>query len=371
LRLLHIDTESTWRGGENQLRLLLEGLAAAKVESHLALRRGSAAAARLKHLAPCLELSHGGGFDPLAAWRISRYCRAHGIELLDAHTANAHALALLVKALAPELKLVVHRRVDNVPSPSRLTRAKYLSPKVDRYVAISAAIRAVLSGYGVPADRLRVVKSAINTSHYKDEARPAAQAELRRAYGLAPGAVLVGNASALTRQKGYEVLLDAAALLKQQGVPFHVLIAGDGELAAALERQRRALGLEHHVTFLGFIQDVPRFLSGLDVLAAPSNWEGLGTIILEGIAAGLAVAATSVGGIPEVIVHEDTGLLGPVGDAQKLAANLGALIQAPDLRRRLNAKARAHIAKEFSVAAMVQGNLAVYRELLGTARLGG
>src|SRR6185437_7301144 len=109
----------------------------------------------------------------------------------------------------------------------------------------------------------------------------------------------------------------------------------------------------HHVTFLGFIEDVPSFLAGLDALAVPSNFEGLGTILLDGTAAGLPIAATRVGGIPEVIVDGETGLLSEVGDADGLAANLARLVADPALGARLNAAEREKVAREFSVGAMV------------------
>jgi glycosyltransferase involved in cell wall biosynthesis len=352
VRILHIDTELTWRGGENQLRLLLAGLAKAGAESFIAVRPGSAAATRLTPLGQVATLPMRGGFDPGAALALRRLCRDHAIDVIDAHTSNAHSLALLATLGAPRVRLVVHRRVDYVPSSGLLNRRKYLTPRVDRYVAISAAIKGVLTAYGVPEGRVAVVKSAIDTSGYHDSARPSARAALAQAYGVDPAVAFLGNASALTAQKGYEVLIDAAAELKNRGVPFHLFIAGEGELTSKLERQRADLGLEHHVTFLGFIQDVPGFLSGLDVLAVPSNYEGLGTIILEGTGAGLPVVATRVGGIPEIITHGKTGLLSDVGDAHQLAANLALAIGDPELRRRLNEAARAHVAREFSVDAM-------------------
>jgi glycosyltransferase involved in cell wall biosynthesis len=188
---------------------------------------------------------------------------------------------------------------------------------------------------------------------------------LATTYGVEPNLIFIGNASALTAQKGYDTLLDAAALLRQSGAPFHLFIAGDGELRQSLLKQCAHLNLEDKTTFLGFIDDVPRFLAGLDILSVPSKFEGLGTILLDGLAAGLAIAASRVGGIPEVIIHGETGLLSTAGDAAGHAANLLQLIRQPQLRQRLNTAGRQHIAAEFSLAAMVGGNLDVYRELLG------
>lgn len=364
MRVLHLDTELTWRGGENQLRLLLEGLGPAGVESHVVVRPASAAADRLQGLGQLHLLPMRGGFDLRAAWRLARYCREKRIQLIDAHTGNAHALALLAKRLMPHVKLVVHRRVDYRPGAGIAHRMKYLSPRIDRYVAISAAIKQVLSEYGVPAARISVVKSAVPTEGYKAFDRAHEKAALGRAYGVDPSLTFMGNAAALTHQKGHETLLDAAAILKRQGTPFHLFIAGDGELASALERQRISLGLEHDVTFLGFIQKVAPFLAALDVVAAPSRFEGLGTVLLDALAAGAALAASQVGGIPEIVRHEQTGLLSAVEDANGLATNLTRLIRDPALRARLVAEGQKTLASDFSVDAMVAGNLAVYRQLV-------
>ena len=366
MRILHIDTEMTWRGGENQLRLLLAGLARTDVENHVALRPQSLAVERLKGLAQQVVLPMRGGFDLLAARQLAAYCKAHRIDLIDAHTANGHSLGLLIRHLYPRVRLVVHRRVDYAPRQGLLNRRKYLSSKVDRFVAISHCIAKILADYGIPESRISVVRSAIDTSIYGAMDRAQARAELAQSFGIAPEVTLIGNASALTDQKGYEVLLDAAAILKRQGEQFHVFIAGDGPLMSNLERQRQALDLAHHVTFLGFIKEVPTFLTSLDILAVPSHNEGLGTILLDGLAAGLAVAATAVGGIPEVILPEVTGLLSADSDSDGLALNLARLIHNPELRSRLNAAGKVHIAEEFSIAAMVGGNLDIYRELLRT-----
>lgn len=364
MRILHIDTEMGWRGGENQLRLLLEGLAPTEAESHLAVRPRSAAETRLSRLAPIVACGMRGGFDPIAAFKLAAYCQKHKIDLIDAHTANGHALGLLIKLLLPRLKLVVHRRVDNIPQKNAANRLKYMSTRVDRYIAISEAIRVALVDYGIPSARITVVRSAVPDTPYKALDAAVEKRALAEAFGISPDLVFLGNASALSPQKGYPTLLEAAKLLKDQKIPFHCFIAGEGELRVALEQRRRDLGLEYDVTFLGFIDAVPRFLSALDILAMPSTNEGLGTLLLDASLAGCALAATQVGGIPEVIKHGVTGLLCPVGDAERFATHLAMLIHDPMLRRELSANARTMVAHAFAVGSMVDGNLGVYRNLL-------
>ena len=106
MRILHIDTEMTWRGGENQIRYLLEGLKATDIESDVAVRPGSAAAERLATTAPIVSCQMRGGVDPRAAWHLARHCREHDVRLIDAHTSNAHSLGLMIKALYSKPKQI-------------------------------------------------------------------------------------------------------------------------------------------------------------------------------------------------------------------------------------------------------------------------
>lgn len=364
--VLHIDTESGWRGGENQLRLLVIGLAKRGVINHVAARPGSAVASRLAEAgAKIVTTTARGGFAPLAALRLARYCDQHQIQILHAHTGNAHSLGLLIKHLRPQLKLVVHRRVDFAPGSSWWSRYKYGASVIDRYIAISEAVRTILINSGIAAERIALARSAVPQGRHAHLDRQVSRRQFALAYGLDPNLTWIGNASALTPQKGYETLLASFAQLKQQGLPFHGLIAGDGELRDALERQRIELGLEHDVTFLGFIERVDQFLVALDILAVPSRFEGLGTIILDGIDAGLCVVASAVGGIPEMIKDNLTGLLAPVGDVATLSTQITRAANDPELRLRLNTAAKQHVSQMFSVDTMVEGNYAVYRQLIG------
>lgn len=371
MRLLHIDTELTWRGGENQLRLLLEGLRPTDADSFVAVRPGSAAAKRLAGIAPLIEIPMRGGFDPGAARALAKACDTHAIDLIDAHTSNAHSLALLTRFLRPSVRIVVHRRVDYPPKSGIVNRWKYHSGKVDRYIAISEAIKGVLVAYGLPASRVSVVRSAVDGTAYASFDRTVEKAALVHAYGIDPQVPLIGNASALSKQKDYPTLLAAAGILKQRGVPFHMFIAGDGPERDALERQRLTAGLEYDVTFLGFIEQVPRFLSALDVFAISSEYEGLGTIALEAAHAGLCLVSTNVGGLPEIVRDGVTGLLAPAHDPVSFAAQLERVLRDETLRKKLAAAATAHVCSEFSLGSMVGGNLEVYKAILAKPRAAG
>lgn len=368
IRVLQIGTEMTWRGGENQVRYLMQGLAREGYECHLAYPKNSLAIERMAGSPefPQLVLPSRKAWDPRSVHRLTRYCKSNAIELIDAHSSGGHALALKVKRRLPKIKVIVHRRVDNVPADNMFTRAKYFDSRVDRFVAISDAIRRVLEDYGVPPKKISVVRSATDGSRFQSSDRSSIRQSWLKKLNLLSDTVLIGNASALTAQKGYEVLIASLPKIKDAGLPFHCIIAGDGKLRESLESQVHTLGLKSHVTFLGFIEDVDSLLLGLDILCVPSNNEGLGTIILDGILAGCAIVATAVGGIPEIVHHGRTGLISPKGDVMAFSRNLATAIGSEGLRASLVRGGQAHVESEFSLNAMVQGNLRIYSHLLGT-----
>jgi glycosyltransferase involved in cell wall biosynthesis len=363
INVLHIDTELTWRGGENQILQLVLG-SKDKVNHHIAVRPGSLAEQRFKDVCPVVLANMRGGFAPRAAWQLSKYCKDHNIEVIDAHSSNAHSIALLMKVVAPNLKLVVHRRVDFVPKRDPINRLKYHSKKIDSFVAISQAIKKVLVSYGIPQKHVAVIPSAIDLKKYETFIRNDEKRKLAETFNLDPSLMFLGNASAFTHQKGYDTLLKALKHVKDEGHKFHAFFAGDGELMKEMEDLRAKLNLEYDVTFLGFIEDVPRFLSALDILTISSRFEGLGTIVLEAIGAGLAVAATAAGGIPEMIIDHKTGLLSPVDDPEKLALSIIALLASQDLRTKLSSEALSHVRKDFSIENMIKRNIENYQTLL-------
>ncbi len=363
LRVLHLGTERQWRGGENQIRLLIEGSQQA-VEHHVAYPRNSEGLARLAKIVPTYPLRGGGPGSLRDLVGVYRYCLREGIQLIDAHSGNAHWFAFELRLARLPIPVVVHRRVDNAIKRTWNTRWKYLSPQIAHFVAISQRIERLLLDYGVPRSRVSLVRSAVSAEPYRHIDRAAARHTLLHRFGLAADTFLIANASALTRQKGNHVLLDALAHVARAGVHFHAFLAGDGPLRGALEAQCERLQLTDRVTFLGHIDTVPQLLAGVDVLVMPSNYEGLGTLLLEGAFAGCSLVATEAGGMPEIVRHGETGLLSPVGDAERLAANLLRLAREPELRDALRRAAHQHATSHFSVDAMVAGNLEVYDRVL-------
>jgi len=315
-------------------------------------------------------VSMRGEADLLAVWRLRRLVRRGGFDLLHLHTSHAHTLGVAAAALAgrPRARTVVSRRVDfSIYRHSflGLNGWKY-TRGTDRVVCVSNRIREVLVQDGLPPASLRVAHSGIDLARL-DDAPPGA-ARIRAEIGIPADAPVIGNVAALAGHKGQRTLVEAAPRVLEAVPEAWILIAGDGALREELERRAEELGVSARVRFLGFRADVPSLLGAFTVFCFPSLLEGLGTSVLDAMAARLPIVASRAGGIPEAVEDGVSGLLVEPGAPGPLADALVSLLRDPDARRRLGAAARARVEALFTVERTVEGTLAVYRELMGGAR---
>jgi L-malate glycosyltransferase len=365
IRVLHLGNEMNWRGGENQIRLLVEGCEGKGIQNFLAYPKGAKALERFAKLVPCLSLPSRSPYDPRAWLALFKFCKKNQIHIIDAHSSSGHSLGLMLKRFLPDIKFVVHRRVSIPVKNTRRAKAKYLSPSVDHFVAISKSVAGTLSEAGVPTSKVSIVPSAIDVAVYSKIDRALAKKKLCDQHNLDTKTLLIGNASALEVGKGNHFLIQAVSGLGEKELKgLHIFIAGGGSQAENLRNLVSELKLENKVTFLGHIKEVPEFLSALDIMVLPSTNEGLGTILLDSIAAGAVVMASRCGGIPEIIKHQETGLLFEVGDVDSIRLEISSLIENAGLREKLANQARFHMEKTFSLSAMVAGNVQVYRSLV-------
>jgi glycosyltransferase involved in cell wall biosynthesis len=362
MNTLHINTERTWRGGEQQTLYLAAGLMARGHGALVLCRPGFPLAERARAAGvPTHELDVSGEVHPGAIVEIARLVSARGVDIVHMHTSHAHTLGALAGILAPRTKLVVSRRVDFSIRKHATSILKYRIP-IDRIIAISHAVRRVLIDDGIPPDLVSVVHSGIDLSRFDHVEVPDYRAE----FGLAEDAVVVGNVAALADHKGHRFLLDAVPQVLQRHPEARTIICGDGELWDELHAQRARLGIEKQVIFAGFRTDVPALLGFFDLFVMSSHLEGLNTSILDALAMRRPVVATDAGGIPEIIRDGETGLLVPAKDPPALADAVCRLVEDRGLAHRLAEGGRRWVEKEFTTDAMVEGTLAIYRELLSS-----
>ena len=357
---LHIDGERTWRGGEQQVLYLTTGLQARGHEVTIACQPGSPLARRAAEAGLAVaEVRMRGEADFLAVWALRRLIRRGGFDLVHMHTSHAHALGCAAAALARRGKTIVSRRVDFGIARNLFSGFKYRHG-VDRYIAISHAIKTVLVTGGVPPSRVAVVHSGIDLARFESVPPNDFRAEL----GIAADAPIVGNVAHMADHKGQRYLLAAMPRVLAAEPRARLVVVGDGELRGALEAQADALGVRGAVTFTGFRADVPQWLALFDVFVMSSHLEGLCTSVLDALAMRTPVVAAAAGGLPEIIRHEQTGLLAPVKDPEALAEAILRLLADPALGRLLAEAGRRWVEEEFSADRMVEGTLGVYQEVM-------
>jgi len=359
LCVIHVSTQMGWRGGEQQVAYLMEGLAEAGVRQEVVCRSGSA----LEQHCIRQNIAHVAwpritSIDPAFAFRLARFCRKTASTLVHAHDAHAHTMAVMAASFfGMRAGIIVSRRVIFPLGKGMLSHWKYHHPSVRRIICVSDAVREATVASGIAADRLVTVHSGIDTARFNGLSR---SEPLRSELGASPDTLLIGTVAALTAEKGlFTFLRTIKGIATASERPVVAVIAGEGPLRTELEEHIVSLGLSGKVRLPGFRDDVPQLLASLDLFITTPESEGLGTSVLDAMAAGVPVVATSTGGIPEMVLDGNTGLLAPVGDDEVLAQQAVRIIVDKDLAEGLVRNASQRLSR-FTVEQMCQRTLNVY-----------
>lgn len=307
-------------------------------------------------LAPANEI------DLSAAWRLSKIIRQWRPQIVHAHDPHAVAMASLALSFGapdPRPKAIASRRVDFHLQSNTFSQWKYR--QMDHFIAASAAIKGILIEDGIAANRIDVVHDGIDVE--KIAHRPAA--DLHAEYWLPHGVPVIVNVGALVGHKGQKYLVDAMPLVMREVPDAHLIIFGEGELRAPLEKQIKQLNLIKRVLLPGFREDVLSLMKTADLFVMSSITEGLGSAVLDAMAMGHAVVGTEVGGIPEAVVPYETGLLVDSANPKALANAIIKLLKNPDVRKTYGEAGRKRVAEQFGVDRLVEGTLEVYRRITG------
>lgn len=238
-----------------------------------------------------------------------------------------------------------------------------------RTIAISEAVaRWANQQLGVPRDRLEVIRYGLDPAPFAGLSRAAARHEL----GVAADIPVVLCPARLDPQKRHDVLLRAFARVRQNLGNAQLLCAGETQLGGPAYRARLLqltddLGLRDAVRWLGLRTDIPNLMAAADVVVLASDWEGLGLVVMEAAMASRPVVATAVGGVPEIVEHDKTGLLVPQGDEQALASELTAVLLDRERRVRMGSGARRHAAEAFDLEGMRAATRALYASVIRDA----
>lgn len=305
---------------------------------------------------------------------LDRLIEKYGINVIQ--TQLLRSLDFLVLTLRYRKKLLVFWTFHNVRFILReehLSQSRWLlGPKrwvyrllyrfsarwVNGYIAVSDDVKnAILQYTGPLRGKLSVILNGVDVDRYQ---MPVDRTRIRQALGLADNARLAAVVATFKEQKGHRFLIDTLPEILLRFPDLHILFIGEGELGNQLKAQTASLGLQKHIHFLGFRNDIPELLRASDYFVLPSLWEGLPMALIEAMASGLPVIATEVSGTREVMIGGQTGLLVPPGDAGRLKDALICLLSDPAQARSMGAAGHRRIVEQFSAAKQAHEHLALY-----------
>ncbi len=234
--------------------------------------------------------------------------------------------------------------------------------RMDHVIAVSEDLYDSLLQWGIPSNRCSLVENAIDAQQY---ARTMPLAEAKEQLGLAATRQVIGAVGRLSPEKAFDRLILATDLLLRQGLDVELIVAGDGEEKPRLEALISKLGLGNRIRLLGYRSDLLTVYQAMDVFALSSLREAFPNVILEALASEVPVVATQVAGVPQIIQHEENGLLVVPDDVDQLTGALSRLLRDAALRNCLAAAGRETVEQRYSFANRMRKVCMIYDRVLG------
>lgn len=284
----------------------------------------------------CVSWKTHGKIDPLTVIRLKHLIKARNIDVLHTHLSTASLLGAFAAKLVG-VPSVAH--VHGMNSVNCFTQSSMV-------IAVSKAVKSHLCAQGMDPDRIRVVHNGLDLANFK----PIDACDARLKLGYASDTPLLGVFGRLSQEKGQRIAIQAMLVLLRRYPKAHLLLVGHGKDEEALKARVIDFGLEDKVIFPGFTRDIRTLMSACDVVVVPSLKEGFGMAAIEAMALSRPVIATAVGGLPEIVVHEDTGFAVPAGDFSALAEYACDLLADRSLREKMGLRGRERVESCFELS---------------------
>ena len=353
-------------GGERHLADLANGLAGRGHEVYLAIRPNSPIVAELKNVGKeyVTTLPLRNSLDAQSARELSKLVRKNQIQIVHAHMARDYPLAAYAVRQNRETRLIVTRHV--LFPLSRLHRIT-LSGSA-RMIAVSQAVASQLrSDRVVTPERISIVLNGIDTTRFAETSLTFNREQFLRDWRLPSDSLLVGTVGELTPLKGQAEFLHATAQVITHHPNAYFFIVGidhspGNKNRKALELLIEELNLKERVRLVGWLEDLVNLYCALDVFVSASHTESFGLAIAEAMASRAAVVATETEGAREIIQPEETGVLVPIGNVDRLGKSILELLNDGDKRLRFGQAAQQSVAAKFGIMRMIDETEAIYRE---------
>lgn len=304
-----------------------------------------------------------------SAWKLAKFLKSEKVDILHTNSMLAHFYGAIAARVAG-VKCVWH--IQDIVNPTlcfglvekilKLAGAKL----PDKIVVVSNAVGKIFSG--ASRAKVAVVYNGTDIQHYKPNTL--GSNKIRKEFGISSEEIVVGIVGRVVSWKGHRDFLHAANLIHQKVPNVKFLVVGDATFGdqdyfEGVKKLSVDLRLGQTVFFTGFRHDVPEVIAGLDIFVHASTLpEPFGLVIIEAMASGKPVVATSGGGVPEIVEHGKTGLLVPLGDYKALAQAIIKYIEHPDMRLKMGKAGRNRVTQMFSIQRFAENMSRQYLEVM-------
>lgn len=344
MKVLHISSGRTWRGGEQQIAYTLKYLPR-DVENHLILhpnllnKKKNAFHAHLLY-----PISIKNSIDVFAIFSIRKIIRNIQPDIIHMHDSKGHGVMIWYAFLfRSRIPLMITRRVLFNMAPTGIRRWKYNFPTIKKIISVSKAIEKKLKVLVFNNDRLTTIYDGIEILEPVPSQKDKIRQQLIQKFNLPEDAIIIGNVGALTSEKNHQTFIEAAKLVYENRKNARFLIFGEGILHKELKLMIEKLELKGIVILAGFHTNAKSLIAGFDMSVSTTLMEGLGTSLLDSFNVGVPVIASSIGGVPEIIKHGKTGLLIDPNKTEDVVEKILSLIDNPELSSQLINNAFKHL----------------------------
>lgn len=348
MKILHINSEKSWRGGEQQMANLMHQLSKHKVENIICCKTNSEFSAYAKKNNISFCETKFKGLKIKDALNIKRFVKKEKIDLIHTHSANAHTAAFYAAIFGMKTPIVVSKRTD---FPVK-TQWKFDHHAISKILCVSQKIAQITKSGMENKEKVFTVHSGINPERFNIE-----QIDLKKEFNITKP--LIGNCSAIAPHKDYFTFAQVAKLMPEA----QFIIMGDGPMEDEIKAYVKEQKIEN-IIFTGFLTDINKKLKSLDLFLMTSTTEGLGTSLLDAMLCEVPIVATRVGGIPEIVIHDKTGLSSKAKDVRDLAKNCKKILEDDELRARLVRNAKEQVLKDYTDEQTALKTLKHYKNIL-------
>ncbi len=363
MKVLHLSSEKTWRGGEQQIAYLVEEQMRAGIEVVVACRAKSVFEQHCqKNNIPFHAFGFANSFDVSTARGLVKLQKKYRFDIIHIHSSRSHSIAILATKFGLRTNLILSRRVDFPSSGNALSNHKYNHRQIKKIICVSEKVKTIIGATVKDKEKLCVVYDGIDLERFEGTQNSHI---LHGEFNISADTKIVANISALADHKDYITFVNTAKVfIQQHEIPVKFFIIGEGECREEIEQRIEELDLQDHIIMTGFRNDIDAIFKEIDVFLMTSKEEGLGSTVLDAFANRVPVVATAGGGIPEVVQHEKTGLLCPIQAPEELAESLFRMLSDEALRATVTSNAMTILHQKFTKEVMAQQTLEWYKAVL-------